>query len=92
MVIFLGKIAHKTRNTQLTIKRATYYCSLFNLEHFCKKKYENPISFDQERPIWSFLVEKLGFVKNGHFFWFIIHNFWSCEPIFFIQKPLYAKF
>jgi hypothetical protein len=63
MVIFLGEIAHKTQNTQFTMIRATYYCSLFNLEHFCKKKYENPISFDQERPRKTNL--KLFDRKNG---------------------------
>jgi hypothetical protein len=48
---FLGKIDHKTRNMQFTIKRATHFCSLIYLEHFCKMKYANPISCDQERPI-----------------------------------------
>ena len=32
------------------------------------------------------------FPKNGHFLKFFGHRFWSCEPIFMIQKPGYAKF
>jgi hypothetical protein len=55
------------------------YCFLFNLEHFCKKKYANPISFDQERPIRSFLDEKMGFVKKMVIFFGLL--FITFDPV-----------
>ena len=50
------------------------------------------MSFDQNRPIQRFFVKKVGFAKNAPIFLFFCHIFWSCEPIFIKQKPLYAKF
>jgi hypothetical protein len=56
MVIFLGEIAHKTRNTQFLTIRATYHCFLFNLELFVKRSIQIRLVLtkkDQFEAFWS---------------------------------------
>jgi len=53
MVIISGQIAYKTPNMQFLIIGAKYYGSLFNLEHFKKKRKKVLAKIDQFKDFWS---------------------------------------
>ncbi len=38
------------------------------------------------------MAKKMGFIKNDQFYLVFYHIFWSHEPNFLIQKPLFTKF
>ena len=70
---------------------ASYSSSLFNFEYFTKKSKEFRkvlTKLDQFKDFWS---KSRICQKCPNFFCFFCHNFWSCEPIFITQKPLYVK-
>jgi hypothetical protein len=68
MVIILGKIDHKTRNMQFPLIRATYYCSLFYLEHFVKRCMQILLVLTKKDQFEAFWSKKWDLSKNAHFF------------------------